>query len=197
MKLDKVLVIGNGESRKNLNLNNSKIYKIGCNAIARDTNVQDVICVDKKILQEVTAIQALSANIYTRTGLQSCVNFKTLPLPMLPYTGNLREDDPTHWGSGSYAVLLAAMKSKTVIMLGFDLYGIGSKINNCYKNTDCYNAADYRAVDPRYWIHQIGKVFCCFPETKFYIYQTAEWQLPSRWQLPNIFLDNIDNFPYN
>jgi hypothetical protein len=109
----------------------------------------------------------------------------------------LREDDPFHWGSGPYAVLLAATKSEYVALVGFDLYGIGSKINNCYKDTHCYNAADYRAVDPRYWIHQIGKVFECFPDTEFCIYQTPQWQMPKKWNLPNVFLDNINRFTYN
>jgi 6-pyruvoyltetrahydropterin/6-carboxytetrahydropterin synthase len=31
--------------------------------------------------------------------------------------------------------------------------------NNIYKDTDNYNIAKKRAVDPSYWIHQIGRIF--------------------------------------
>ncbi len=34
-----------------------------------------------------------------------------------------------------------------------------------------YIDADKRAVDPRYWIHQIGMVFKSFPKIQFTIYQ--------------------------
>ena len=34
-----------------------------------------------------------------------------------------------------------------------------SIFNNIYKDTKSYDAKDKNAVDPRYWIHQISKVF--------------------------------------
>ena len=44
-------------------------------------------------------------------------------------------DEPFHWGSGPYAVLLATFLSKYIKLIGFDLYGIDGKLNNVYENT--------------------------------------------------------------
>jgi hypothetical protein len=46
-----------------------------------------------------------------------------------------------------------------------------------YKGTPNYDPADKRAVDPRYWTHQIGMVFNCFPKIHFTIYNN-DWKLP-------------------
>ena len=48
-----MLVIGNGESRKTINLDSLTTTKIGCNAIYRDNNVEHLVCVDKPMFKEV------------------------------------------------------------------------------------------------------------------------------------------------
>jgi hypothetical protein len=115
------------------------------------------------------------------------------PVPDLPYSGDQRPDQPWHWGSGPYAVLLATKFSDKIKLLGFDLYGINNKVNNVYKNTENYDAADKRAVDPRYWIYQIGKIFEYFPKKEFIIFQSNEWELPKTWNQPNVKVDMISN----
>jgi len=117
-------------------------------------------------------------------------------LPKLPYKGDQRWDDPIHWGSGPYAVLLAAGLSHKVEIIGFDLYSKDDLVNNCYKETENYDPSTKRAVDPRYWIHQIGKVFEYFPHTKFTIFQPSDWQVPEKWNLLNVYVDKISNFTY-
>jgi hypothetical protein len=62
-----------------------------------------------------------------------------------------------------------------------------------YKDTANYSLAHKSAVDPRYWIYQIGKVFECFPDTHFIIHQTDNWQLPKAWKYSNVSLDNLNN----
>ena len=60
-----MLVIGNGESRKGLNLNTFDEIKIGCNAIARDVTVDHLVCVDRRMVSE--ALENNFKNIiYTR-----------------------------------------------------------------------------------------------------------------------------------
>jgi hypothetical protein len=115
------------------------------------------------------------------------------PVPELPYQGDQRPDEPWHWGSGPYAVLLAATMADNISIIGFDLYGINNKVNNVYKDTEHYDNSTKRAVDPRYWIYQIGKVFECFPEKSFTIYQTPDWILPNQWKKSNVVLDKISS----
>jgi hypothetical protein len=120
-------------------------------------------------------------------------------LPKLPYTGDQRWDDPFHWGSGPYAVLLAAKlaEDEPVKLIGFDLYSNNNLVNNIYKGTPNYAVQHSRSVDPKYWIHQIAKVFESFKHQKFIIYQTAEWSLPTAWIRPNVEVDKISNIYYN
>lgn len=198
-----MLVIGNGESRKQINLDNISDFKVGCNALYRDHYVRHLVCVDRRMVQE--AIEANYNNtsiIYTREDWKHY--FKDIKhvrsVPDLPYVGSDRWDEPFQWGSGPYAVLLAAKLTSddTVSLVGFDLYGDDQgKTNNIYKDTKNYNNSDKRAVDPRYWVHQISKVFECFPKVTFNIYQQPNWELPKAWNCSNVKVDTISNIRYN
>ena len=192
-----MLVLGNGESRKDIDIDLLNYTKIGCNAIYRDFKVDHLVCVDKSMLKEaIDSEYNVNSKIYTRKShfinYQHQKNIRMVP--DLPYVGSERPDDPTHWGSGPYAVLLAANLTTTdIYLLGFDLYSQDNRVNNVYKDTANYSLAHKSAVDPRYWIYQIGKVFECFPNTNFIIHQLDNWQLPKAWKYPNVSLDNLNN----
>ena len=47
-----MLVIGNGESRCDINLSEINTTKIGCNAIVRDFFVDHLVCVDRRMVDE-------------------------------------------------------------------------------------------------------------------------------------------------
>lgn len=197
-----MLVIGNGESRKSINIDNIASPKVGCNAIMRDYYTDYLVCVDKRMVSE--AIQS-GANIrgslvYTRPDwFDSYKTLRIRQVPDLPYVGSDRWDEPFNWGSGPYAVLIGAKYAKEgrVGLLGFDLYSKDNKVNNVYKGTPSYDDSSKKAVDPRYWIHQIGMVFKCFPKLQFTIYQEPKWQLPKAWNYPNVIVDKISNIYYN
>lgn len=187
-----MLVIGNGESRQQVNLNLLCGPKIGCNAIFRDYYTEYLICVDRSMVKEAqTAGADTDRAVYTRSDWSQ--RFGVYTVPDLPYQGTYKADDAFNWGSGAYAALLAATLSTDVDLVGFDLYSSDHKINNIYKDTVNYKNSNERAVDPRYWIYQIGKVIEHFPSTQFTIYQTDCWQLPSSWKKSNVTLDNISN----
>jgi len=114
-------------------------------------------------------------------------------VPTLPYKGEKRWDEPFQWGSGPYAVLIAALfaRERYVNLIGFDLWSQTKKINNIYKDTPNYENSDYRSVDPRYWIHQRGKLFELYPNKTFKIYQNSNWVLPKAWIHPNVMVDKI------
>jgi len=190
------LVIGNGESRRNIDIDSINMTKVGCNAILRDYKVDHLVCVDRKMVREAvnTGYQSL---IYTRKDWVS--EFQHYPLvrevPELPYHGTERHDEPFQWGSGPYAVLLASMItngwSDDICLLGFDLHSTNDRINNIYKDTPNYNKSEHHYIDPRYWIHQIGKVFEYFPHHRYKIYAPNIWQLPKAWNKSNVSLDKL------
>ena len=192
-----MLVIGNGESRASVNIDKLNYTKIGCNAILRDFSVDHIVCVDKPMLQEaVESNYNKLVTVYTRANQFAQYRLETniRIVPDLPYVGDQRPDDPIHWGAGPYAVLLAAkLTTDDIHLLGFDLHSVDKLVNNVYKDTANYSLAHKSAVDPRYWIYQIGKIFECFTNTRFIVHQTDNWQLPKSWKQPNIMVDCIDN----
>jgi len=203
-----MLVIGNGESRRSVDLDLFTCVKIGCNALYRDYRVRHLVCVDRKMVRE-----ALDANynndslIYTRKcWLDEFSNIKNMrPLPELPYAGSERYDEPINWNSGPYAILQALTLSnrgkvfvKDINIIGFDLYGTSdNKVNNIYKDTNNYSLSRKSAVDPRYWIIQIAKLAEEFPQNNFIFYTTPNWKKPSSWKCKNIVIDKLENLSYN
>lgn len=194
-----IWAIGNGESRKDIDLDSINDLKVGCNAVFRDYKTDYLICVDRRMVEEAIASHANEHSlVYTRKDWYQSYNSKNKRIrmvPDLPYIGSERPDDPWHWGSGPYAVLLAAKLSKerTVSLVGFDLYSKDNKINNIYKDTKNYDNSDKRAIDPRYWIYQIGKIFESCPNIKFTIYQEEGWSLPKQWKKSNVKVDKISS----
>ena len=175
-----MLVIGNGESRKDIDINKYGSIKGGFNAIFRDFYVNHLICCDRRMVTEAQQERNYGA-IYTRPDWRD--EFKLCGLvPQLPYKGDTRPDDPWHWGSGPYAVLLGtsianrfSSGNTEISMIGFDLYSETKTVNNIYKGTENYEDTESRPIDPSYWIYQIDKVFENFPDTTFYYYNNKPW----------------------
>ena len=195
-----ILVVGNGESRNGININNISMKKIGCNAIYRDYHMDHLVCVDKRMAQEaVDHNYNNNSKIYTRTDwFDYYTGKKNIRIvPELPFPGYERWDLPQHWGAGPYAVLLATKYSDTIHMIGFDLHSKDQFTNNVYKDSANYNVSDKRAVDPSYWIHQIGRLFEYFSNHKFIIHQEDDWTLPKEWKKSNVMVDKLANLRYN
>jgi len=191
-----MIVLGNGESRHRLDVAAIDEYIIGCNAVVRDLEVDCVVCCDKRMVKE--ALLTNVKKIYTRKRwFQGWGDDRVVDLPDIPYKGTNRQDESIHWGSGPYAVLLAAKNSPTVYMAGFDLYGNDKYLNNIYKDTANYKASTDLRVDPSYWIYQIGKVFELYPRRGFVILQPEGWELPKEWQQTNVKVDNKMYYQYN
>jgi phospholipase/lecithinase/hemolysin len=108
-------------------------------------------------------------------------------LPEVPTKGELKKDQGEHWGSGGYAVLLAAVLGYDVFtMIGFDLYPIDHAVNNIYKGSANYARIGAQAVDPSYWVYQIGEVFTHYPNITFVVYNRQEWKMPQEWRKNNV-----------
>lgn len=185
-----VHVIGNGESRNNFDLTDLKGTKIGCNAAYRDIRLDFLVAVDRRMVEEALK-NKFQKSIYTRQDWISM--FSRYPniivLPSLPYTGELKQDDTWHWGSGPHACNLAAsMGFKEIHLWGFDLWGIENKVNNVYKGTSNYDPTDKNAVDPRFWIYQLAKCFECYPDVTWIQHQLPGWKCPESWNKKNVIL---------
>ena len=190
----KILAIGNGESRNGINLNQFQNHvTVGCNAVCREYDVDHLICVDRRMVKEAIGLQR-TKSIYTRKDWIGQFNkFPfVLPVPDLPYQGDKRSDEPFHWGSGPYAVLLAALLGNEISLIGFDLWSKTNTVNNIYKGTNNYVAENYRAVDPSYWLYQISMVFRSFPDKYFIVYNDKDWQTPESWKMNNVVIKDLD-----
>jgi len=195
-----VLVIGNGESRRGVELEQFKKYTtIGCNALHREFTTDHLICCDRRMADEaVRNPNSANSLIYVREQwyrhFRKVLKNKNIhQLPMLPFTGELKKDQPEHWGSGAYAVLLAAQLGfKEIYLLGFDLYSTNNNVNNIYKGTQNYSKIESPAVDYSYWVYQLGNIFRHYLNSKFIIINNQSWVLPEGWRLNNTEFKNIE-----
>jgi hypothetical protein len=193
--MSKALVIGNGESRKSIDIEKYRNTHtlIGCNALHRDIVVDHLICCDRRMVAEaVENPQTKNTLIYVRPHwfhffrkIKKNKNIKVVP--ELPFKGESKKDDPEHWGSGCFAVLLAASSDvEEIELIGFDLYPIDKSVNNIYKGTSNYSRIDSQPVDPSYWIYQIGRIFQNYPSKKFIIRNKDSWNVPEEWRKNNV-----------
>lgn len=192
---DRVIVVGNGESRTNINLQRlvENDFTIACNAFHRDYVPDVLVCCDRDTAYEAlknTQISNTKIIVRKEFYLNNKDRFEHRCLeivPALPAVSESREDQPEHWGSGTYAVLYAAQQSqKEIYLIGFDLYGRNGFVNNIYKGTKYYSSADSRSVDPSYWVYQLSVVFRNHPYRSFILVNDANWQWPGSWNFPNL-----------
>lgn len=198
--MQRALVLGNGESRASLNL---ELFKnshtiLGCNALHRDFLVDHLICCDQRMVREVLENQDYKTiPIWVREDwynffrkIQKNKNIRQLP--DLPYSGKNRADESRNWGSGPYAILTALSLGHTAVdLVGFDLWGIGKRVNNLYKGTKNYSGRESSAIDPSYWIYQISKLISLNPNIEFNFINRQEWDLPTEWRTNNVKKTNI------
>jgi len=200
MNIRPAFVIGNGESRLKLDLTELKPIglTVGCNALYRDFNPDFLSCCDQRMVQE--AKKTYQGPIYTRPEWNQSTN--CLPYPQLPYKGDKREDNPWHWNSGPHAINIACKSSRAgwmgqranlIFLIGFDLTEPEQKIvNNVYKGTENYDAS--RPVDPRYWHHQLAKLYESYPKCSFVWIVPNSITTPTSWTHENFFREPIKNF---
>ena len=85
-------------------------------------------------------------------------------------------------------------KINKIYLLGFDLYGINSFVNNFYKNTKNYSDDQSHAINPDYWIRQSLKIFKLNPDKEFVIINQPAWQIPDQWRLSNVRVELVEDF---
>lgn len=219
-KSDNCLVIGNGESRKNINLNYflTDYTIVGCNALHRDISPDYLVCCDRRMIDEaVENLKHSETKIFIRDEWynfyrKSKKNKKIFELPNIPYPPETRQDEKRNWGSGTYAVLISAqMNFSNIYLLGFDLYSIKNSaigikggghwynyiketVNNLYKDSSNYAKSDSQPVDPSGWIYQLSRVFEIYSNKNFFIINEPNWELPKEWCKSNVHFRSLNDF---
>jgi len=192
--------IGNGESRRDFDVNALKQYGTlyGANAVFRDTTVDHLICCDRRMAMETVSAK-YEGTVYTREDWYSFFpydNFKQLPA--LPWTETDKWTQSFHMGSGLHAVNIALHNSAdVVVVIGHDFWGNGSSHNNIYKGTENYADLVAPAVDPSFWIKQFVMFFAAYPDKQFVFCQpnVKTWRKPPGWDtdaLPNVQYEELN-----
>ena len=169
---DTAFVLGNGESRKGIKIEDlqkhGKVY--ACNAVYRTENPDWLIAVDPKMLLEIAETDYLIHNkVYS--------NFNSAQ-----YNRNKRILDHVTWSrpslgwsSGPTALRLALEhKFKTIYILGFDYKGLPDskqnsrvKFNNVFKDTRNYKKGRDDATFFGNWMNQTKRCLNDYKDVDF------------------------------
>lgn len=156
-------VLGNGISRKTVNLQKLKtqgtIY--GCNALYREFVPDHLVCVDTKMIIELSD-----------AGYNKQYSVWSNPNKLTNNTPNINIMNPNKgWSSGPTAMLLASQHNHNEIyLLGFDYVGLGEqedRVNNIYAGTKNYKDINARATYYGNWTRQTMMCSNLFPKTKY------------------------------
>ena len=140
-------VLGNGTSRKPIDLNQLKdkgtIY--GCNALYREFEPDYLVAVDTKMILEIN-----------KAGYQHSHEVWTNPNRAYDKMNGFNFFQPSKgWSSGPTALHLASTHNVTdIYILGFDYQGIDNKINNVYADTINYKKSHEKATFHGNWLKQ-------------------------------------------
>ena len=193
----RVFAVGNGESRKSVDLN--KLYEFGiiygCNALYRDFRPDALVVVDPKMKEEIWetdyllenkayfkdwsnkssiaegdwGFKATSAYFYKR--LDGETSTKRVINSNDIIHKKFRDDAyRIGYSSGPASVLIACIEEEPneVYLIGHDIYSTTGKFNNVYKDTFNYEKSDTHPTPVVNWIDQLGWSFKDFLHIKFY-----------------------------
>ena len=157
--MTQAFVLGNGISRKNVDLNQLRqhgtIY--GCNALYREFTPDVLVATDKPIATQIQESgYALKNKFYTRRPIA-----RSGALALLrPYYG---------YSSGPNACGLAAIDGHVhIYLLGFDMGPTTTnQFNNIYAGTEFYKPIGAQPTYTGNWVKQIVKIAQDFPNTTF------------------------------
>ena len=171
-------VLGNGTSRKYINLENLYQHGIiyGCNALYREFNPDYLVAVDVKMVLEIdkNKYQDKNSNVWTNHNkaykhIEGLNYFK-------PSKG---------WSSGPTALFLASQQTpnhKKIFILGFDYQGLENNtiVNNVYSGTQNYKKISDSATYYGNWLKQTCTVIKENPQIQFYRVTAADNFIPQQ-----------------
>lgn len=162
-----VFVIGNAESRQGFDLYKLRRhgYILGCNALYRDFDPDWLVAVDKPMYSLVQAEWGGDRITLKANGKDACAvlnDEEEVPLNELYW-----------WDSGKLATFMGWYlypDIERIYLIGFDFWADPNraKINNVYKGTDQYRAADKPAHYDPVWYKKWNKTLAECRGVKFY-----------------------------
>lgn len=187
MKLEFAFVLGNGISRRSINLN--RIYRFGktyaCNQIYREFAPDVLVAVDKPISQEIQRSgYSLNNTLYTR------------PYNIIPESGALPIPKNTGYSSGPVAATIAALDNfPYIFLIGMDLKGSNGYFNNIYADTKFYKSSTDAETYYGNWISQITTIMIEFYNQRFIHVNPLDNYTPAEWlNQRNCSVMNLDEF---
>ena len=165
-------VVGNGTSRKSIDLNQLKKYGkfYGCNALYRDYTPDYLVAVDVKMILEINQSKwQMDHEVWTNANKQ-----------FHAFQGFHYFQPSKGWSSGPTALWLASTHAHdTIYMLGMDFHGSKdtqgnrSKVNNLYAGTHNYKRQGEAATYFGNWERQTAST-CDAHQGKRYIRIVAD-----------------------
>lgn len=152
-------VVGNGISRKGLDLNTlkplGKVY--GCNALYREFTPDVLVATDKPISTAIQASGYATTNIFYTRHLIENSDAKKIPPEYYSFS------------SGPAAVGIAASDDNQLIyLIGFDIGpGENNAYNNMYENTEFYKTTGSQPIYTGNWIKQLKSIVLEFKSKQF------------------------------
>ena len=184
-------VLGNGQSRKGIDINDLKTKGtvFACNAVYRTHQPHWLVAVDPKMMLEIAETDYVVHNkVYSNFNVQYEKHQKLLDhvIWSKPSLG---------WSSGPTALKLACDQGfKEIYILGFDYQGLqeGTKnnrfrLNNIFGDTRNYKKNNDEATFYGNWMNQTKRCLKDYPDVKFHRV------IPKGWFQPKD-LDWNDNF---
>ena len=186
-------VLGNGQSRKGIDLNNlkEKGTVFACNAVYRTHQPHWLVAVDPKMMLEIAETDYVVHNkVYSNYNRQYEKHQKLLD--------HVTWSKPSlGWSSGPTALRLACEQGfKEIYILGFDYQGLAVDanknrfhLNNIYGDTRNYKKSNEQATFFGNWMNQTKKCLQDFKDVRFHRVIPTGWYQPKglEWK------DNIDH----
>jgi hypothetical protein len=186
-------ILGNGLSRKGIDLNLLKSYGrvYGCNALYREFTPDVLIATDRPMAEHIqNTVYSAQNQFYTRRPIEG-LGGMTLPES---YYG---------FSSGPAATGVAASHGhRRIYLLGFDMSpSANNTINNLYAGTEFYKPRNANPIFTGNWVRQLTKIAQDHRQVNFIRIQTATTaKIAQLESLPNLahldldtFLDRINN----
>ena len=170
-----ITIIGNGESRKEIDIDKIKGLKVGCNAIYLYNSVNLICAMDKfwrdKIIKETT-IPLLSRKY--NNAFQTCLQI---------YDKEWKDTKVSYRGYCSGTTLLDYILytyKQNVYMIGFDFGYTGSTVNHIYKNEKFHPREDRPAQNENIFLNETIEIAKRYPLLKIYWVNDSDFDIKIR-----------------
>lgn len=167
-----ITIIGNGESRATINVDNINGYKVGCNGIYLYHSVDLICAMDKFWREKITKesnTPVLSRHI--NNAFQSTLEIydNGWKNTKCPYRG---------YCSGTTALdYICSQYKDDIYLIGFDINPTGVFVNHIYKDTKFHPKSDRPAQNQNIFLKQTLEIVKRYPLHKIYWVNDSDFEI--------------------